>query len=414
MTTVRALRELLPCVVLALALPACAEQPAVPPPSTPAAPVDPSAAKDAVARVLDELNDAAAHADEARYFALYTDDAVFLGTDGKERWDLTAFRAFAHPYFAKGKAWTFRAVRRAVTIGEGGRIAWFDEDLATPNLGPARGSGVLVSKGGGWKIAQYNLAVVLPNERLDEVRALLDKPAAASALPYEQRYDAAYKRATEAAERKDFGAGQRELSAFLDEATARAADGDDSAFWIHNALTWLRWADGDLLGALAEIDGAKSALIRAHLPEAKSGPVGLHEKWDRAYVLLELALQAPPTLKAKALAAAKDARLDYETAAKPLGDHDGMAVLAAFFAARLGDKKGAAEAAAKVDVDKDKDLQDLYVIALAFDAAGDSARATLVRDRIRAGSSYLMKPLILAQMERDGAHRAAPSAPTPR
>ena len=49
-------------------------------------PIDVAAGeKAAVARVLDDLNDAAARADEARYFALYTSDAVFLGTDAKER-----------------------------------------------------------------------------------------------------------------------------------------------------------------------------------------------------------------------------------------------------------------------------------------------------------------------------------------
>jgi SnoaL-like domain len=136
-------------------------------------------AKVDIAHVLDELNDAAAKADEARYFGLYAPGAVFLGTDGKERWDLAAFRAFAHPHFAKGKAWSFRSVRRAIALDEGGRVAWFDEDLDTPNLGPCRGSGVLLRQDGAWKIAQYNLAVVLPNERLDEVRALLAKPAPA-------------------------------------------------------------------------------------------------------------------------------------------------------------------------------------------------------------------------------------------
>ena len=140
---------------------------------TPArAPVDVAGEKAAVARVLDDLNDAADKADEARYFALYTNDAVFLGTDGTERWDLPAFRAFAHPHFAKGKAWSFRSVRRAITISSDGDVAWFDEDLATPNLGPSRGSGVLVKISGAWKIAQYNLAVVIPNDKLDAVKAI--------------------------------------------------------------------------------------------------------------------------------------------------------------------------------------------------------------------------------------------------
>jgi uncharacterized protein (TIGR02246 family) len=136
-------------------------------------PIDVAGEKAAVARVLDDLNDAADKADEARYFALYASDAVFLGTDGKERWDLAAFRTFAHPYFAKGKAWSFRSVRRAVTISANGDVAWFDEDLSTPNLGPSRGSGVLVKAEGRWKIAQYNLAIVIPNENVDAVKAII-------------------------------------------------------------------------------------------------------------------------------------------------------------------------------------------------------------------------------------------------
>jgi hypothetical protein len=70
---------------------------------------------------------------------------------------------------------------------------------------------------------------------------------------------------------------------------------------------------------------------------------------------------------------------------------------------RAGDRKGAAAAAAKVDVEQDKDLQDLYVLALAFDAAGDHERAGAIRARIRAAGEYLMKPLIVRQMDRDAA-----------
>jgi hypothetical protein len=51
---------------------------------------------------------------------------VFLGTDATERWDLAAFREFAHPYFAKGKAWTF-VPRRHVILSPAGDVAWFDE-----------------------------------------------------------------------------------------------------------------------------------------------------------------------------------------------------------------------------------------------------------------------------------------------
>ena len=58
-------------------------------------------------------------------------------------------------------------------------MAWFDEDLATPNLGPARGSGVLVKRGAEWKLSQYNLAITVPNARFEAVK----KAAAAEASP---------------------------------------------------------------------------------------------------------------------------------------------------------------------------------------------------------------------------------------
>jgi uncharacterized protein (TIGR02246 family) len=124
----------------------------------------------AVNAVLDDWHQAASAADESRYFDHLTPDAVFLGTDAKERWTKDAFRKYAHPHFAKGKAWSFKPTRRNVTLSPDGKVAWFDEDLATPNLGPSRGSGVLVQDGATWKIAQYNLSVPIPNEIFDQVK----------------------------------------------------------------------------------------------------------------------------------------------------------------------------------------------------------------------------------------------------
>jgi hypothetical protein len=127
-----------------------------------------------IAKALDDFHDAAARADEERYFGHFTASAVFLGTDASERWDVAAFRAYAHPFFARGKAWSFRAGRRAIAVAPGGAVAWFDEDLATPNLGPARGSGVLLREGSAWKIAQYNLALTVPNEKMAAVKRLIE------------------------------------------------------------------------------------------------------------------------------------------------------------------------------------------------------------------------------------------------
>jgi len=132
------------------------------------------ASEQAVASALDDFHDAAARADEDRYFAHFAPGGVFLGTDATERWDLPAFRAYAHPHFAQGKAWSFRAARRAVTVR--GDRAWFDEDLITQNLGPARGSGVLSLQDGKWLIEQYVLSVTVPNGRFRAVRELLAAP----------------------------------------------------------------------------------------------------------------------------------------------------------------------------------------------------------------------------------------------
>ncbi|NNB89321.1 nuclear transport factor 2 family protein [Corallococcus exiguus] len=135
-------------------------------PAAAQAPADP---KIAVATVLDDWHRAAAVANEPRYFSFFTPDAVFMGTDGEERWTVDQFRVWSKPYFSKGKAWSFKSVSRNVFFSKDGQVAWFDEALDTPNLGPARGSGVLVKDAAGWKIAQYNLSVPIPNDLMGEV-----------------------------------------------------------------------------------------------------------------------------------------------------------------------------------------------------------------------------------------------------
>jgi hypothetical protein len=140
-----------------------------------AAPADTAGSGAAVARVLDDWHAAAAAADEQRYFAHFAAGAVFLGTDGTERWTREEFHRFAHPYFAKGKAWSFKARDRHTAFSPDGSVAWFDEALDTPNLGPCRGSGVLLLEQGQWKIAQYNLSVPIPNDLMDEVKERIEK-----------------------------------------------------------------------------------------------------------------------------------------------------------------------------------------------------------------------------------------------
>jgi ketosteroid isomerase-like protein len=127
-----------------------------------------------VSALLDDWHLAAAQADEGRYFGHLAEGAVFLGTDATERWTKPAFQAWAHPIFQRGKAWSFRATRRAITLSKDGRTAWFDEDLDTPNLGPARGSGVLSREKDRWLIQQYHLCVPIPNALMKAVRAQIE------------------------------------------------------------------------------------------------------------------------------------------------------------------------------------------------------------------------------------------------
>jgi ketosteroid isomerase-like protein len=122
----------------------------------------------AVGGVIDAWHAAAAAADEEKYFSYFTPDAVFLGTDATERWTRDAFRKWAHPHFAKGKAWSFKTVSRWISFSPDRGVAWFDETLDTANMGPCRGSGVLVRVGDTWKIAQYNLSIPIPNDLVDD------------------------------------------------------------------------------------------------------------------------------------------------------------------------------------------------------------------------------------------------------
>lgn len=114
-------------------------------------------------QVLDDFHDAASKADEARYFAHFAKNGIFVGTDASERWTVSQFRAYAHPHFSKGRGWTYATLERHVDLAEDGKTAWFYERLHNAAYGEARGSGVLVIEKGHWRIAQYVLSFPIPN-----------------------------------------------------------------------------------------------------------------------------------------------------------------------------------------------------------------------------------------------------------
>jgi len=132
-------------------------------------PVDDPAAVPAVEKVLDTLHDAASKADGKRYFSCFAPDAVFFGTDATERWMIDQFRAYAQARFDQGTGWTYHPRKRHVFLSRDRETAWFDEALHNAKYGECRGTGVLVKRDGGWKIAQYNLTIPIPNEIALEV-----------------------------------------------------------------------------------------------------------------------------------------------------------------------------------------------------------------------------------------------------
>lgn len=131
----------------------------------------------AIDQTLDDWHQAAATADEARYFGAMAPEFVFLGTDATERWDVAAFREYAHPHFAKGTGWKFVPRERHVTLSPRGDVAWFDEKLDSASYGECRGSGALRLVDGSWKLTQYNLTIPIPNDLAKEVVGMIRKRA---------------------------------------------------------------------------------------------------------------------------------------------------------------------------------------------------------------------------------------------
>lgn len=119
--------------------------------------------------MLNDWHRAASKADEAGYFGHFTEDAIFVGTDATERWDVEAFRAYAHPHFSKGRGWTYTAEERHVQVGPGGRVAWFDERLRSEKYGAVRGSGVVRWTGQRWQLAHYVMSFPIPNDKAKTV-----------------------------------------------------------------------------------------------------------------------------------------------------------------------------------------------------------------------------------------------------
>lgn len=122
-------------------------------------------------RVVDDWHQAASVADRDRYLGHFAPDAVFLGTDPDERWDLESFTAYVDTYFAPPyQGWTFDPSDRHVVLGLNSEIAWFDEKLTSQKYGSVRGTGVLRRVGDSWRLSHYSMTLAVPNGAMEAVR----------------------------------------------------------------------------------------------------------------------------------------------------------------------------------------------------------------------------------------------------
>jgi ketosteroid isomerase-like protein len=124
--------------------------------------------------IINSWHQNAANSEFDAYFDITTEDFVFLGTAPEERWSREEFQKFCKPYFDKKSTWDFTPSNRVWNFSADGKTAWFDEDLETWMQG-CRGTGILLRKEGAWKLAYYNLHVLIENDKIQEFISLRKK-----------------------------------------------------------------------------------------------------------------------------------------------------------------------------------------------------------------------------------------------
>ncbi len=124
--------------------------------------------KEQINNLMNEWHLAAAEARLDDYIGFMSKESIYIGTDANENWTRDSFYTFCKPYFDKGTTWDFKTLERNVYLGKNGKTAWFDELLKT-QMGVCRGSGIIISKKGQWKLKHYVLSMAIPNDVSKEV-----------------------------------------------------------------------------------------------------------------------------------------------------------------------------------------------------------------------------------------------------
>jgi len=110
---------------------------------------------------VDGWHDDAAHT-RPSYFDKIAPQGVYIGTDKSEIWTRDQFKAWARPFWERGKAWSFTAQKRNVYHSPDRAYVWFDEQLNT-QMGTCQASGVLRNTGKGFLVEHYQLSLAVPN-----------------------------------------------------------------------------------------------------------------------------------------------------------------------------------------------------------------------------------------------------------
>jgi hypothetical protein len=126
----------------------------------------------AINELLDNWHKAAATADADVFFGSMAEHGIYLGTDASERWLRDELRSWAKSAFEREVAWAFTPSDRHIYFSADKQTAWFEERLDTW-MGVCRGSGVLEYLDGEWKLVHYDLAIMVPNEKVEAFRELM-------------------------------------------------------------------------------------------------------------------------------------------------------------------------------------------------------------------------------------------------
>lgn len=122
--------------------------------------------KEDISNTLNSLHKHAATASWDQYFGLFSDNAVFIGTDATEYWTIPQFRAYVG---SRPTGWKYSVNSRKIKFNKDKTVAWFHELVFSKHYRHTRGTGTMLKTAKGWKIAQYTLTIPIPNDTSKDV-----------------------------------------------------------------------------------------------------------------------------------------------------------------------------------------------------------------------------------------------------